>query len=246
MYSVTSCKRAMSPFCQKCHRIEQPPCNLTESTLYGYDCCAQSPQTVRRLQAAVHRMGYSNYVNAVELDMAFGPGTGTGECTTLDEQLTVLLAPGRPALLARTSKGALAEGWRKDAAEAAAAKQRALEVLQRGAAASEALEGAGAASEALQEGVAAESETLEGSASEALKGVEVAAEAPYSPFIIGPSTRKVLAAAAAEVMSTAVTSPSSPGAGASGGAAPGPASPATAAAGLEEDMWFDAGSNVSR
>ncbi|GFR51464.1 hypothetical protein Agub_g13873 [Astrephomene gubernaculifera] len=84
----------------------------------------QSPELVRVLQAAVHRMGYANYVNAAELDMAFGSGTGGG-CTTLDEQLRLLVSSDRTILLARTSKGARAEGWAHEAAAAAAARQAA-------------------------------------------------------------------------------------------------------------------------
>ncbi|KXZ53763.1 hypothetical protein GPECTOR_6g681 [Gonium pectorale] len=85
----------------------------------------QSPEHVRLLQSAVHRMGYANYVNAVELDMAFGALTSGGVCTTLDEQLRLLTVPGRPVLLARTSKGARADGWAKEAAAAAKAAEKA-------------------------------------------------------------------------------------------------------------------------
>ncbi|GIL53679.1 hypothetical protein Vafri_9312, partial [Volvox africanus] len=86
----------------------------------------RSTEMVRKLQAAVHRMGYANYVNVAELDMAFGSGIVNGECRTLDEQLKFLLSPGRPVLLARTSKGARAEGWMKEAEAAAAARQGAV------------------------------------------------------------------------------------------------------------------------
>lgn len=58
------------------------------------------PENLKQLQAAMHRMGFANYINAAELDMAFPLGS------TLQEQIEALLQQ-RPMLLARTSKGAM-------------------------------------------------------------------------------------------------------------------------------------------